>query len=68
MTVRELIEQLSNLNLDAIVTVSVGDPKDTAFSDDLSLRVDIEDSTVDIGGWVASDNENACAPWRYRDD
>jgi hypothetical protein len=63
MTVAELIEELSRMPKDAPVRVSVGDPKDTAFTDDLSVR--LSDGEVVVDGWVDSENENACAPWAY---
>lgn len=62
MTVGELIEELSKMPKDAPVSVSVGDPKDTAFTDEVSVRQG-DGGQVVVDGWVSSDNENACAPW-----
>ncbi len=58
MTASELIAQLRALPGDTVITVAVADPKDTAFSRDVSV-----DASGRVSGWVASDDEDACAPW-----
>lgn len=66
MTVGELIAELSKMPQDTLVEVSVSNPKDTAYSDDVSVK--LGEGGVTLDGWVASDNDNACAPWAYRDE
>lgn len=65
MTVEELIAELQKCNPAAKVSLSIGNPKDTAFTDEVSVRAGADEVVVD--GWVSSDNEEACAPWAYRD-
>jgi hypothetical protein len=66
MTVAELIAELQKQNPEATVSMSIGDPKDTAYTDDVSVRA-TEDG-VKIDGWVSSDNEEAFAPWGREHD
>ncbi len=63
MTVKELIEALSHLNPDATVSINVSNPKDSAYTDNLTVTG--RDGEAHIDGWVDSDNENAFAPWSH---
>lgn len=61
MMVADLIGALQRMDPAAKVVVSVADPKDTAYTDDVDAEA--RDGECRISGWVASDNEGACAPW-----
>ena len=61
MTVAELVVELLKLDQTMRVSVSVGGPKDTAYTDDI-VSVGETDGEVEIRGWAASDNENAYLP------
>lgn len=61
MTVKELMAELKKANPDAIVKLSIGNPKDSAFTDEI-MRVTVNKASVEIDGWVASDNEEAYLP------
>ncbi len=62
MNVKQLIEELSKYDPNAKISLNVSDPKDSAYTDD--VKVTRRDGEVHIDGWVATDNENAFAPWR----
>jgi hypothetical protein len=61
MTVSEMIELLQSADPNSQVTMTIRDPKDAAFTDDVSVV--FASDNVTVVGWVASDNEEACAPW-----
>jgi hypothetical protein len=60
MTSHELARKLLELP-DVPVRLSVADPKDAAYTDDVSVKV--KDKRVVVAGWVSNDNPEACAPW-----
>jgi len=62
MTVLELIARLQKLDPNLEVRLSIGNPKDTAFTNDVT-DVEVQGGSCTIEGWVASDNEEAWAPW-----
>lgn len=62
MLVKEMIEALQKADPEAEVTMSIGNPKDTAYTDDVSCEVTAEGKAVQVRGWVASDNEEAWFP------
>lgn len=68
MTVGELIKELQNLDPNAPVDVSIGNPKDSAYTNEVMVFLrkvgeGVETPHVEIHGWVSSDNEDAFAPW-----
>jgi hypothetical protein len=63
MTAAELIAKLQQLPPETKLSLDISDPKDAAWTDDF----DVNAQGV-LHGWVASDNEEAFAPWRYRED
>ncbi|MDP1711807.1 MAG: hypothetical protein Q8K86_05060 [Candidatus Nanopelagicaceae bacterium] len=64
MTVAELIEQLKQQEPDALVSLSIRDPKDSAFTKaEIAVKKE-DDNVVTVSGWVASDDEDAFAPWQ----
>jgi hypothetical protein len=63
MTVAELIESLQKLDPNMKVTLSIRDPQDSAYTDAVSVEPD-----GSLVGWVASDNEEAFAPWSFSED
>lgn len=67
MKVKDAIAELMKADPEAELTVSIGDPKDTAYTDDVSLEVTAGGRAVQLRGWVASDNEEAFAPWAHSD-
>ena len=62
MKVHELIAALRAYPPQADVLLKIGDPQDTAFTNDVAVEP-IVNGTVTLAGWVSSDNEDACAPW-----
>jgi len=46
MTVKELMAKLKKANPKAIVKLSIGDPKDSAFTNEI-LRVDVKKNSVE---------------------
>lgn len=63
MTVKELIAQLAKMPDSAEVMLRIGNPKDAAYTNDMA-DVSLKDNgQVVLDGWVASDNEEAFAPW-----
>ena len=61
MTAAELIAALSLLPPETVISLDVGDPKDSAYTDEI---LSCEDGV--IRGWISSDNEAAFAPWAER--
>jgi hypothetical protein len=62
MTVEELLAAFKGEDPKSLVRLSIGNPKDTCFTNEVTA-VEVEEGTCTIRGWVASDNEEACAPW-----
>jgi hypothetical protein len=65
MTVKELIERLLQQPQSAKVRLSIANPKDTAYTNEI-IEISREKTTgmVSIEGWVSFDNsEEAHAPW-----
>jgi hypothetical protein len=60
LTVEELVEMLEGMPPTAQVTLHIGNPKDSAFTDEIEVRQDGD--KVEVYGWVASDNEEAYMP------
>ena len=60
MKVAELIAELRKADPESEVTMMIGNPNDTAYTDD--VRCDVTDGIVEIVGWVASDNDAAFFP------
>jgi len=62
MTVAELVALLQAMPQGALVSLAVADPKDTAYTDEVT-GVDLsKEGTVSVRGWVASDNDGAFSP------
>ncbi len=62
MKTAELIALLQNLPQDAEIELDIGNPKDSAWTDDVQeVKLDSK-GKVRISGWVASDNKNAHMP------
>ena len=57
MTVAVLIAELGKADPESEVTMSIGNPKDTAYTDDVWCEV--TDGKAKVVGWVASDNDAA---------
>lgn len=68
LTVKELIEQLQTMPEGARIRLSVGNPKDSAYTNEIIEVTDDDDGSVTIRGWVSSDNDNAFAPWAPEGD
>jgi hypothetical protein len=62
MLVRDLIAKLKEMPEDKEVQLSIGDAEDTAYTNEIQ-EVREHAGYVSINGWVASDDETACAPW-----
>jgi hypothetical protein len=62
MTAAELIAKLQTLPPETVLELNIGDPNDSAYTDDFDL-----DGTV-LRGWVSSDNEDHFAPWADREE
>jgi hypothetical protein len=60
MIVIHLIAELQKLDPDAKVSVRIFNPKDAAYTDDVS--VEVRGGECHISGWVASDNPEAHFP------
>lgn len=60
MIVAHLIEELQKLDPDMKVTMSIGGPQDSAYTDHIS--VEVHDNECVIDGWAASDNPEAFFP------
>ena len=63
MTKKELLAALAQYPDDHEIVVLIGDPKDTAFTNDVSV-----DNVGRLVGWVATDNDRAFAPWGDPDE
>lgn len=61
MKVKEMIAELQKADPEAGLTMSIGNPKDTAYTDDISVNVSAQ-GECSIVGWVSSDNEEAWFP------
>lgn len=64
MNVAELIAQLQKLPQDAQVELNISSPADAAYTKEITNVQLILDATptVEIRGWVASDDEDAYMP------
>lgn len=70
MTSHELARELL-AGPDLPVQLSIANPKDTAYTRDVRVRLGSENGEatyVRIDGWVASDDEDAFAPWADYED
>ena len=65
MLVHELIAKLQAMPQDKEVQLSIGDPEDTAYTNEIQ-EVREHEGYVSVSGWCSSDNEEACAPWSCR--
>ncbi len=62
MTVKELVEALQRVDQDAIVRLTVQNPKDSASTRDVSVGDPDGNREIILSGWVASDDEDAWFP------
>ena len=62
VTGRELAAELMK-NPDQEVELSIGNPKDTAYTNEIQKVELSEEGRLVVRGWVSSDNEGAFAPW-----
>jgi len=68
MTVKQLMEKLTGLPPDAEVELQIGDPNDTAYTNEIvnvgeQLVNGAKNGRVEIRGWISSDNDEAWSPW-----
>jgi hypothetical protein len=63
MTVKQLMADLAKMPPDAKVRLSIGNPEDTAWTDEVQQVDILPGGKVTVRGWVSSDNDGAFAPW-----
>ncbi len=68
MTVKQLMDELAKMPPDAEVEIQIGDPNDTAYTNEVvhvgeQAVNGAKNGRVEIRGWVSSDSDEAFSPW-----